>query len=891
MATSSDLTSGEWARRLAVAAVVLSLVPALFEAITVDPRLVAERGSIASAMPHLVLTACIPYFLLAVSCAALSIIGIRSADQPTPRGSWFVFGIGTLLVCLAAANRPTAAEVLLGSTGAVLEGDVVRMGMGPLGFRTQVEPVPLERLGHLGSVVASEVDEAHRVTVRLYAQKLADVKGQGRIEIVGMGTAYDVTERFSALALGESRLFEFELPITQVPARVSLRLAAERALPVVFFDRTQTGTTAGLAIESGGGNHAHQAHPSDATRLMEAQPPLIIEGEQAGGGYTVVALSGVRWDRHDLRGLSDAGGVLDLVIAHSQAPWSVRFVSQGVESALMPLASFDRTALGHDRTRYRLPLSRVEWRSVPKETVVGVALVHDGPAGPFRLALDSAQVRQPEYLESGLALLALSSSTPGGAPVAPLMAAGKKASLWIQHQTAMRFVAGVALLFGLVGVSPLFRAVRMAPVDTVCGLLAGPFAVWALDALLPLLIVSKPEHLGVALVGVALTGAAIAHDRLGIRVERPDAVAAPPAPTLRHLDALKTLAMLGIIGMHVTADPAGAAYGDYPEAQRLVATVGRALMTPFDIGIFVAGSLFLLAHSLEHRQLAYQDQIGRWLRRLFVPFVAWSLFYLAFRYLKAFAFGYLDAYRLELSQLASWMQYAILGSAQYHLYYLPFLALLVLAYPLYRPARKNPVLGVGIVLSLLAWFALDRMVYADVHSLEARLYVLRATKAVGYVGYGFLAFALYGVMAKPWSQRARRIIVVIASAVLVVSMPVLVRHAVAEATTGRWLTHDLAAHLARHLAMGAAFVLFVFSSHVRWVRWLTALGPLTFGVYLLHPAVLDLLEIAERNSTLGVASRVGINFAIVTVLSFAVVAGLRRIPRLCWMVGSQGGNL
>ena len=64
---------------------------------------------------------------------------------------------------------------------------------------------------------------------------------------------------------------------------------------------------------------------------------------------------------------------------------------------------------------------------------------------------------------------------------------------------------------------------------------------------------------------------------------------------------------------------------------------------------------------------------------------------------------------------------------------------------------------------------------------------------------------------------------------------------------------------------------------------------MTFGVYLFHPIVLDLLEIAERDWTFAPAITVAFNFVTVTTLSFLVVSLVSRVVVLRPFIGYDSG--
>ena len=100
------------------------------------------------------------------------------------------------------------------------------------------------------------------------------------------------------------------------------------------------------------------------------------------------------------------------------------------------------------------------------------------------------------------------------------------------------------------------------------------------------------------------------------------------------------------------------------------------------------------------------------------------------------------------------------------------------------------------------------------------------------------------------------------------------------AIAGEWLPRDFLGHLAHYLAPACVTIAFLLlvgrPSSLIWTR----LSALSFGVYLFHPIVLDLLEVAERGWTLRPAITVTFNFVAVTLLSFQAVLLASHVPIL-----------
>ena len=350
---------------------------------------------------------------------------------------------------------------------------------------------------------------------------------------------------------------------------------------------------------------------------------------------------------------------------------------------------------------------------------------------------------------------------------------------------------------------------------------------------------------------------------------------------LGWLDALKVCSILGVIVIHVTADSSGRPYTLYPASDRIVPSLLRALGIFFNYPIFFVVSFFLLGGSPLRHEARYVEVIAERLRRLLPPFLIWSVIYLAFRNVKAVAFDYHSYYLQELATPISWLKYLLIGSAQYHLHFLPTLIALSLIYPLYKLASKWPFFGVAVIALLLVWPSLDAIVYARLaDKTDVLPLALSATKLVGLAGYGFLGFALYSLNRRGISRSTSWGLAIGSAAIAVAAGLSLWREALATAEAGRWLPRDLGTHLAHYLAPVCVVIVFFLAKEFPWSAVWVRLSTLSFGVYLFHPIVLDSLEIAERGWDLQPGFVVVFNFIAVTTLSFLTVSLAARIPML-----------
>jgi surface polysaccharide O-acyltransferase-like enzyme len=801
-----------------------------------------------------------------------------------------LIAIASVIAFVSAFSRPSLNDVLLGITTHKLEWGTLNLGEGGI-WRTRLptQPIPLEEAGELAVIHAMPGGG----NVGLYAHRFPGYDEIGKIEIVSSGHHIDITSHLQQMAEGESRFIQISMPEFTKGARVEVRPISSQVAPVSLYDIKTSADREGFTLESGGGNTAYLVDTSDQLRMADAHIP-VVRGTHITGGYSVLVLSGENWAKHDLRNLRDVGGFIEIDLMHKEPPpFVARLIGPGQQSADIPLYRFNREPLENRLWRYRFRLANIDWGNLSAANVSGLALAYSGPLGAYELRLNRASIVPAEDWRSGVGILAVSNFSIGGKPLKSLFAAGPAhhSAPWLEHQSLLRVLVAVLVFIGSVGFFPIARSFWLSPVASAMACIAGPAAMFIIDKILPNIIIARPEHNSLILALLTIGIAIKAYLRQGRSVEKQTIIPMAGSRSLKtfiHMDALKVIAMVGIIGIHVSSDPAGTPYETYLAEQRLFPVLMRAFSNMFGIAIFIAVSFFLLAHSLSERGRPYSDQVGRRLKRLLTPFIFWSVLYIGLRFFKANVFGYVDALRTELSELSSLAKYAFLGSAQYHLHFLPFLAGLTLLYPLFNLSGRRLWTAVIVLLTTLtAWHFIDAKLYAFNFSPEISVYIFRATKTFGFLGFGALAFAVYRSIKNGKLENRRWIWLFCALAVLALSMPPILLHSVQEAAQGQWLPPTLWAHLGRHLLMACFFIIFMISDKVPWPAWIHRVSALTYGVYLLHPFVLDLIEIGERHVQWSPAMRCMVNLVIVSFVSFGLAACLARIPSLRWTIGLE----
>lgn len=360
-------------------------------------------------------------------------------------------------------------------------------------------------------------------------------------------------------------------------------------------------------------------------------------------------------------------------------------------------------------------------------------------------------------------------------------------------------------------------------------------------------------------------------------------------PRMVWFDANRVCAALGVVLIHSSTDFAGQPFADATAGERMIPVFLRSIGEFSGSEMFFLFSLFLMALRVDKKMPEYKVAIGQQATRLLVPFAFWVVFYAFFRLLKAEAFGYGPYMWDQISQWQNWVGYFILGKSQYHMHFLPTLFALFLFYPVMRLATRYPILGLSVFATLGAMNAVQGYLWSlDIEPM-VRDYLVRAVKIWGYVGYGFAAFALYGLwkdgIPRGESRLIRRGGLYFAGMAYIATIPFFgsaIENGAWPVRTG-W---DYYGHFLMPLFM---FCLFIGGQHQNWSPQWSKLAKYTFGIYLVHPMLIDLFDIFAFKS--GISAYMDPWVLVVTRYAFALPAslfltiGLSKTKALAWTIG------
>ncbi|GHA56122.1 membrane protein [Amylibacter ulvae] len=351
------------------------------------------------------------------------------------------------------------------------------------------------------------------------------------------------------------------------------------------------------------------------------------------------------------------------------------------------------------------------------------------------------------------------------------------------------------------------------------------------------------------------------------------------------LDCLRLLASISMVGLHASSDIMGQPFPDYEPHQRIFPVLFRSVAYLARTELFIIISLFLLIWSLDSRSRGYRATVFEQMKRLMLPFSFWVVFYAFFRLIKANYFGYESALFAELASPWAWVSYFTLGTVQYHMHFLPTLFLLVLFYPFYRIAVRMPSLGLLVLLSLFVKREADVFMWAELRGIYGFEYLVRGVKVLAYVSYGIVAASFFGILKRGFAKSDAQKMTALAMFICGMLYIIKLIYSYKVIHTGHWNYNYTPAYWADFLIPIALFGIFMGAKDKHFPTFIGRLAPFGFGIYLVHPIFLDLLEILLWHDGINPSIYVATKAGLATVLATVMVMIISKFTKIAWIVG------
>lgn len=354
---------------------------------------------------------------------------------------------------------------------------------------------------------------------------------------------------------------------------------------------------------------------------------------------------------------------------------------------------------------------------------------------------------------------------------------------------------------------------------------------------------------------------------------------------MNWLDVARLSAAFSIIGIHSTTDNLGKAFAENETHERIFPVIMRTVADLASTEFFILVTLFLLALQLEKRPKPYAETMGLQAKRLLIPFAVWTIFYGLYSLIKANAFGYYDHMLDETLQVSTWVNYFLLGTAKYHMHFLPTIFIMLLFHPIFKIALKFPSMGLLIVPLLLFKISMSTWLWGHLKDPTIIAYADRLIKIIGYLGYGFAAYSIIALWRKNFDAQTSKMILQISIFFVFILFLIKLTHAEESIRTGVYVPRIGMVFIAHTLIPIFLLLSFLGSKHFAWPEKISNWSKYTFGTYLMHPAIIDIIDIVMKNHEIQPYQYVILKYAITLSVVLILSILISRVSWLAWTIG------
>lgn len=292
------------------------------------------------------------------------------------------------------------------------------------------------------------------------------------------------------------------------------------------------------------------------------------------------------------------------------------------------------------------------------------------------------------------------------------------------------------------------------------------------------------------------------------------------------LDNSRIVAIFGVVFLHtanVIID--GSSIGsEYWWIRNFCDTFGRWCVPVF---VMVSGALLLDPNKKEDLETFYKKRISR----ILAPIVFWSLFFLLWGMLK----GMIKGSPLSLADL---LELLISGTPYYHMWFLYMIIMLYLFTPFFRKIIANSSrrdIAIVTVLTFLMGALNTVYFHARPFSHGSTLFINRFLS--------FIPFFFLGYLVRTGERDVSKTI--LWSVFLLSSFLTVLGYYIEAANKGLdagLYFHSYLSITIIFMSMSIVYLLKSWTSPIISEKFTSSLSLLTFGVYLIHPIILDTIQ-------------------------------------------------
>ena len=354
---------------------------------------------------------------------------------------------------------------------------------------------------------------------------------------------------------------------------------------------------------------------------------------------------------------------------------------------------------------------------------------------------------------------------------------------------------------------------------------------------------------------------------------------------MNWLDAARLSAAFSIIGIHSTTDSKGKAFAEYETHERIFPVIMRTVSDLASTEFFILVTLFLLSSQLIRKPKPYGETMLLQAKRLLIPFAIWTIFYGLFSLIKANSFGYYQPMLKETLEIGTWINYFALGTAKYHLHFLPTIFIMLLFHPVFKIALRFPLLGLLVIPLLLFKIVMSTWVWGHIIDPVMIEYLDRLVKIIGYLGYGFVAYSLIGLVKMNFDKETSKMILYLSLFFIGVLFLVKLTHAEEAIMTGNYAPRIGMVFVAHTLLPVFLLLAFLGSQHYAWPGKISNWSKYTFGTYLIHPAVIDLIDILMKGHEMAPYQYVLFKYSLTLSVALSLSILISKLSWVAWSIG------
>lgn len=338
-----------------------------------------------------------------------------------------------------------------------------------------------------------------------------------------------------------------------------------------------------------------------------------------------------------------------------------------------------------------------------------------------------------------------------------------------------------------------------------------------------------------------------------------------------YIDVLKTIAIFAVIFIHISAYPFYL-YGTIdPHYWLFENIVDSASRWGVPVLLMVSGAMLLSRVKLDEKPSEF---FKKRLKKILIPFLFWSLIY--FLWIQRNSLGQINLHVL-LEGAKTFLQ----GGVYYHLYFLYYLLGLYIVTPIIRVFIKSATRK-DLNYFLILWF-IGNAVYPLILQYLGINIGIPIYLVMGYIGYYIIGFYIT-------NYEISRIFKLIVYGLGIISFFVIAIGTYILTKRSGIPDESLYLYLSPFVIFSSVAVM-LFIKSIKWekiinnkkktISIVTEISAASFGVYLIHPIILETLSKYGINSSyIHPVIGTSVTFILVFLISFLMISLIRKIPIL-----------